>query len=128
MSIAQLILRRTNLCVLVKIDNSKNQLRTGMFGHIDLVTSHVQAAVTVPREAVTTNPDLTTSVSIVDAKNIAHTTTVKLGVSDALGYQVLSGVKAGDKVVTLAYNPPLKDERQSRDQSDFQPNERRVWR
>jgi hypothetical protein len=29
-----------------------------------------------------------------------------------LGYQVLSGVKAGDKVVTLAYNPPLKDGRQ----------------
>ncbi len=98
--------------VLVKIDNSKDQLRTGMFGHINLVTSHVQAAVTVPREAVTTNPDLTTTVSLVDAKNIAHTTTVKLGVSDALGYQVVSGVSAGDKVVTLAYNPPLKDGKQ----------------
>ena len=96
--------------VLIKLDNADHVLRTGMFGHISIVTSHVQADVSIPREAVTTNPDGTTTVMVVDSSNTAHTRTVKLGVSDALGYQVSDGLKAGDKVVTLSYYP-LKDGR-----------------
>ena len=96
--------------VLVKLDNANHILRTGMFGHIGIVTSHVMAEVSIPREAVTTNPDGTTTVMVVDAGNTAHLRTVKLGVSDAMGYQVLDGLNPGEKVVTLSYNP-LKDGR-----------------
>jgi HlyD family secretion protein len=96
--------------ILVKLDNANHVLRTGMFGHISIVTSSVRTDVAIPREAVTTNPDQTTTVMVVDSSNVAHLRTIKLGISDAVGFQVLDGLKEGDKVVSLTYNT-LKDGR-----------------
>ncbi|MHB8636135.1 MAG: efflux RND transporter periplasmic adaptor subunit [Fimbriimonadaceae bacterium] len=89
--------------VLVKLDNSGMLLRPGMYGHIHIVVNLKRAAVTVPREAVTTDPDGTSSVFVIDASNKAHSVPVKLGAHDAHGFEVLDGVKAGDKVVSLTY-------------------------
>ncbi len=41
-------------------------------------------------------------------KNVAHVRPVKLGASDEKGYEVLDGVKSGEKVVVLSYTP-VKD-------------------
>ena len=90
--------------ILIRLDNPKGILRTGMFGRVTIVTKKVPAPVTVPLEAVTTNADGTTTVTIVDKDSVAHVTPVKLGMQDSQGYQVLSGVNAGDQVVVLAYS------------------------
>ncbi|AIE84140.1 efflux RND transporter periplasmic adaptor subunit [Fimbriimonas ginsengisoli] len=87
-----------------KVDNAAQQLRPGMFARVHIVLSKVDAAVAVPREAVKQTPQGPT-VFVVDAQNTAHAVPVKLGAEDSNGYQILEGVKAGDRVVTLSYSP-----------------------
>lgn len=106
--------------VLVRLDNPKLMLRPGMYGHISIIVSSAHAAVTIPREAVTTNPDGSTSVLVIGADSKVHTTTVKLGAKDANGYEVLDGLKQGDKVVSLTYQN-LKDGRQVTVTAESQP-------
>jgi len=94
--------------VYIRLDNKAHLLHPGMYGQISITTGSVSAAVTVPREAVNTNPDGSQTVTVIDDQNTAHVRPVVLGVSDAKGYQVIKGVVAGEKVVVLTYNP-VKD-------------------
>jgi HlyD family secretion protein len=96
--------------VLVKLTNPGLLLRPAMYGHLTIVTSSTHADVTVPREAVTTADDGTSSVVEITAQNTAKKVAVTLGASDSVGYQILSGVAAGDRVVSLVYSN-LKDGR-----------------
>jgi len=92
----------------VRLDNKDHSLHPGMYGQISIITGRTDALVTVPREAVTTATDGSQTATVVDSTNTAHIHPVTLGVSDAKGYQVLSGVSAGDRVVVLTYTP-VKD-------------------
>lgn len=94
--------------VSIRLENPDHLLRPGMYARVTIETSQVAAPVTVPREAMKTNPDGTTSVTVVDKDGTAHVRTVRLGVSDDKGSQVLEGVNAGDQVVVLTYTP-IKD-------------------
>ncbi|HVT13729.1 MAG TPA: efflux RND transporter periplasmic adaptor subunit [Fimbriimonadaceae bacterium] len=95
----------------VRLNNPDHILRPGMYARVTIEIGRVKAAVVVPREALKTNPDGSTTVTVVDDKNIAHVRTVKLGVSDDKGDQILEGVQPGEKVVILTYSP-LKDGQQ----------------
>ena len=96
--------------VLIKLDNPDLLLRPAMYGHMDITVSRHRAATVIPREAVTKNADGTTTVFKIDGEDKVHTTPVKLGAQDANGFEVLSGLAPGDKIVSLTYQG-LKDGR-----------------
>ena len=97
--------------VLIRLDNKGHQIRPGMYAKVNIVTGNKNAQVTVPREAITTAPDGSNTVTVVDADGVAHVRAVKLGISDDKGSEVLDGVQPGDQVVILTFNP-LKDGQQ----------------
>lgn len=95
--------------VQVKLNNPDELLRPGMFGHVIIVAKAVDSAVTIPREALTVSADGTKeTVTVIDSSNTAHNVQVTTGAQDSKGFQVLSGLQVGDKVVTITYNT-LKD-------------------
>jgi multidrug efflux pump subunit AcrA (membrane-fusion protein) len=94
--------------VRVKLDNSHKLFKPGMYAHLTMDSYDVAADVTVPREAVTTNKKGVTSVTSVDSDQVAHVVPVTVGVQDANNIQILSGLKAGEKVIVLSYRP-VKD-------------------
>lgn len=96
--------------VRVRLQNPGNVLRPGMFGHLLFTLASVNAQVAVPREAVqqksdgphvmTVEPDSSTP-----GQYIAHDVKVTLGASDAASYEIKDGLKPGDKVISLSYQP-----------------------
>jgi RND family efflux transporter MFP subunit len=92
----------------IRLENADHALRPGMYGKVTVVTGQVDASVVVPREALKTNSDGTTTVAVVDKDNVAHVVPVKLGASDEKGVQITEGVQPADKVVILTYTP-LRD-------------------
>ncbi len=91
--------------VRIKLDNRDHEIRPGMYARVSIVTGQVDAKVVVPREAVLTASDGSSTVVVVDSDNIAHVRPVRLGISDGQGVQILDGVQAGDQVVVLTFNP-----------------------
>jgi HlyD family secretion protein len=88
----------------VKLANPGHVLKPGMFGRVSFVLNRVDAPVTVPREAVKMTPEGAT-VTVVDKEMVAHVMPVVVGPQDESRVQIVSGVKAGDKVVVLSYQP-----------------------
>jgi len=90
--------------IYVELQNPDLVIRPGMYAKITLITSAVHADVAIPREALHSGqngkPD---TVTVVDDNDVAHIVPLKVGVSDAVGYQVLSGVNPGQRVVVQAY-------------------------
>jgi RND family efflux transporter MFP subunit len=82
-------------------------LKPGMFGTVQLVTSRINHAIAVPREAIQQTDAGAPYVMVAD-KGIAVQTPVVTGISDTAYTQIISGVIAGDKVVTLT-SMPLHD-------------------
>jgi RND family efflux transporter MFP subunit len=91
----------------VKLDNSREIIRPGMYGRAELVVKTIHAKVIVPREAVQ-NADTQPTVMVVGKDMVAHSTPVVLGASDGANYEILSGLQPGDRVVSLSY-VPVKD-------------------
>lgn len=91
----------------VKLDNPKGIIRPGMYGRVQIVVRTEHAAVTVPREAVR-DADTNPTVIVVDEKMVAHVRPVVLGPNNGTLYEIKSGVKPGDKVISLSYST-LKD-------------------
>lgn len=91
----------------IKVDNTDQKLRPGMFGKINFTSDAKKVDVAVPREAVSYKGK-TASIAVVGDDNKVQLRTVTLGVSDDKLIEVKDGVKAGEKVVTLTYDQ-LKD-------------------
>jgi len=87
----------------LRLDNAQGQLRPGMFAHVHIVTGTVRNATVVPRDAVTTNADGSTLITV-DKDMVAHVTPVVIGASATDIVQVRDGVSPGDKVVVLSYS------------------------
>jgi RND family efflux transporter MFP subunit len=94
--------------VRVKMNNGEHLFKPGMYAVIQLPTTSVDAPVTVPREAVIQNKKGGMTVTEIDSKNVAHVLPVKVGAQDPDYIQIVSGLAAGDKVVSLSYRP-VKD-------------------
>jgi len=86
--------------VTITIDNTGGNIKSGMYAEVTVDTSSVKHALCVPLSAVLPS-DGVNIVYAVDKKNRARRVEVKTGISDQKYTQVLSGLKAGDKVVTL---------------------------
>lgn len=89
----------------IKVPNADRTIKSGMYGRATIVDKKVAAAVAVPREAVRKSPSGESVVTVIDAENVAHDRPVKIGIADASHLEILGGLKAGEKVVTLAYRP-----------------------
>jgi RND family efflux transporter MFP subunit len=90
-----------------KLDNAGGKLRPGMFAHLALELRTISAAVVVPTDAVKTTPKGST-VTIIDSESVAAVRPVTLGTKVGGDVEILSGVSAGERVVTLSYSP-VKD-------------------
>ena len=93
--------------VLIRIDNREDMIKPGMYGQVAIQTGTIRDAVVIPQEAIT-KTDEGATVTTIDSDSVAHVVLVKTGASQNGKVQILSGVKAGDQVVTLSYNP-IKD-------------------
>jgi len=91
--------------VRIRLANPALELRPGMFARVSLVISESDAAVYVPRESVRQVKGQST-VFVVGADGVVKAVSVDLGAEDATGYEVKSGLNAGDKIVSLAYAAP----------------------
>ena len=93
--------RRIN--VLIRVENGGRQLKPGAFGEATFIFKRVTADCVVPKEAV-----IEGVVAVLGADNKVALRPVKVGETDGRRIQILDGVSAGEKVVTLTYSR-LKD-------------------
>jgi len=84
--------------VRVTIDNEEGKLMVGMPADITLTTDTAANAVAIPSEALLEDSEGTTYVYIANG-NKAERKDVEIGIEDTEFTQVISGIKAGDKVI-----------------------------
>ena len=99
----------TTLQVWVEAANPGARLKPGTTVGLNIVVRTVKNALAVPAEAILTAPDGTTSVMVIGQDQLAHQTAVKTGIRDGPDVEILSGLQAGQQVVTQgAYGLPDK--------------------
>lgn len=91
----------TTVEVWLKIDNRAGTLKVGAPVKVAITGQRVAKALKLPLTAIVTANDGTKSVMVVGADGAAHRKTVTLGIDDGTDVQVLSGVDAGDTVITV---------------------------
>jgi len=88
----------------VILDNREGIFKPGMYARVAIETDRVKNAIVVPREAVQRDKD-GAFVMVVDAANKASRRAVSVGAQDAKGIAIESGVRPGEKVVTMSASP-----------------------
>jgi len=97
----------TTLQVWLETANPKGQLKPGSTVGVRIVARSVGDTLVVPNAALLTAPEGNTSVMVIGKDQHAHQTLVKTGIRGTEGTQILSGLSAGDQVVTEgAYGLP----------------------
>jgi len=97
----------TTVEVWVQAANPKGVLKAGSSASLSMVAKTVFDALTVPAEALVTDEEGKKSVMVVGSDGKAHKREVETGVQAADAIQIVSGVKAGEQVVsTGAYGLP----------------------
>jgi len=91
----------TTFAVEVSIDNPGKELKANMTANAEIVLEQLPESLILPEGAVTYDAQRNAFVDIADpsAPNGRRRTSVKVGVGNGTRIQVLSGLKAGDKVV-----------------------------
>jgi membrane fusion protein (multidrug efflux system) len=80
--------------------NPQGLLLPGMFVNARIVKGTVSQAILVPQNAVVLDPKGGASVLLAGTDNRAHKQMITLGQMHGVLWQVTSGLKAGDKVIT----------------------------
>jgi HlyD family secretion protein len=97
----------TTVQVWVDAPNPGDRLKPGATVSVSMVARTVKNALVVPSEAILTAPDESTSVMAVGPHDHAHQTEVKTGIREDNEVQIVSGLKAGERIVTEgAYGLP----------------------
>lgn len=86
----------------IHLDNPDNKLRTGMFAKIDVLVATHENAVVVPRDSLVKydNNYLAYVVEKQGDKYIAVKRDVKVGIFDDSKVEIISGLKAGDRLIS----------------------------
>lgn len=90
------------LALSVNIDNYDRSLLPGMFGIVTVLMSGKDFALVVPQEAIVVNSQK--GVFVVGDDNVVRFQPVKTGLEAEGRVEVVSGLKAGDKVVVVGQN------------------------
>jgi len=85
-----------------EIPNGSRRLRAGAFGTLSITTGTSIRSILVPREAVEVSSEGQATVMVVDQNAVAHRRAVERGRLLASGVQILSGLEAGERIVTEA--------------------------
>lgn len=97
----------TTVEVWVQAPNPKGILKAGSSATLSMVAKTVPDALTIPAEALVTDEEGKKTVMVVGSDGKAHKREVETGVQTASAVQIVSGVKAGEQVVsTGAYGLP----------------------
>jgi HlyD family secretion protein len=92
---------QTNLmAVRIAVGNPDSALKVGAFVQAAIVLHSNLTAIVVPRNAVLTREGESLVFTVGD-DNLAHEQKVKVGVEDGERVEILTGVKAGDRVILL---------------------------
>lgn len=82
----------------ITIDNPNREIMAGMFAEVNVVREQSAAEnLIVPKSAVNNDGQ----VYVVDGQNVAHLRDVETGLSDDNNVEILSGLSAGETVVTV---------------------------
>ncbi len=87
------------LSIRITVNNPRGVLKVGAYAVADVVLRTNPRAIVVPKAAVLTREDKSVAFVVTDDK--AHQREVKPGVEQGNDVQILSGVRAGDRVITL---------------------------
>ena len=99
----------TTVEIWVLAPNPEQQLRPGMSAQLSITAQTVHNALVVPSNALLNAKGDAAQVMVIDAQNTAQSRDVKLGVQTPQETQIVSGLKAGEQVVTEgAYGLPDK--------------------
>jgi HlyD family secretion protein len=90
----------TTVEVWVRIENPKGILRPGTAVHVSIAGRTAPQAIVVPTESIVVATSGKSTVMVIGSDGVAHQTVVTTGLSDAVHTQILSGLKAGQQVVT----------------------------
>src|SRR6185437_1486110 len=90
----------TTVEIWVQAANPEQQLRPGMAAQLSITAQTVKNALVVPSNALLNATGDTAQVMVVDSSSTAQSRDVKLGIQTAQQTQILSGLKAGEQVIT----------------------------
>jgi HlyD family secretion protein len=97
----------TTVQVWVEVANPHGALKPGSTVSVSIVAKTLANAIVAPADSILTAPDGTTSVMVIGKDQHAHQTAVKTGIRQEGQVQIVSGVEAGQQVVTAgAYGLP----------------------
>jgi len=88
------------------IENTNNLLRPGLLVNVDIILEEIQDAILVPEESILTAKDY--SYVFVADNDVAKLKKVVTGITNKGKTEILRGIKAGDRIVTLGHEK-LKD-------------------
>jgi len=90
----------TTVEIWVRLENPKGAFRPGTAVHVSIAGRTAPKAIVVPTEAIVVPASGKTSVMVVGSDGVAHLTPVDTGIADNGMTQILSGLSAGQQVVT----------------------------
>jgi HlyD family secretion protein len=90
----------TTVEVWVKLKNSSGTLKAGTPVHVSITGKTLNDALVIPKSAVVADASGKKSVMVIDASGVAHTKEVTIGIEDGQNVQVLSGIDAGQTIIT----------------------------
>ena len=103
-SIASVLAADSNMYpVTITLDNVKEEVKSGMYAEVSITASGVQSALCIPLSSIIPDDGVNVVYSVTEENGEmrASRVEVKTGINDGGYVQILSGLKAGDKVVTL---------------------------
>lgn len=101
----------TTVEVWVQAANPGARLRPGSSVQAVMVAESIPHAIVIPAAALLTSTDGATSVMVLDTDNKPHRKTVKVGIRNGADLQITSGLKGGERVVTIgAFELDKEDE------------------
>lgn len=90
----------TTVEVWVRLENPKGDLRPGTAVHVSIAGRTVAKALVVPSESIVVATSGKSTVMVVGSDGVAHQTAVETGIADSGQTQILTGLSAGQQVVT----------------------------
>lgn len=91
----------TTVEVWAQTPNPDQRLRPGTSVQVAYLAATIPNALTVPAEAVLTDPSGASSVMVIGSDSKAHETDVEVGIRNADKVQIVKGLSAGQRVVTV---------------------------
>lgn len=86
---------------LAVVSNPRRELTNGAFAKVQITIQRHLGTLLVPKSAVLRDADGQTTIVVVGPDSVAHVKNVQTGLTEGDSVEVLSGVNAGDHVVTV---------------------------